>query len=196
MYSFTASTTSVSLKGLQTIIFGNFAGYFLLFQFFGTAAFPLSWSLLNDQDVRCSSLWVVSWTYISVYALGQRFYFTHLVLLLLKSPVHYLVFLGATCNRSCDCPQITLYTYKITFCSSKRSRLLWPTMMDDNAPIEEANSLKPTKMCSLENWLWLLKHAGRPNPEKNYTFGEGSGTPDSFKSWLTLLCPLLRSVDV
>ena len=29
----------------------------------------------------------------------------------------------------------------------------------------EGNSLKPTKMCSLENGLWLLRYAGRPTPK-------------------------------
>ena len=30
----------------------------------------------------------------------------------------------------------------------------------------EEKSIKPTKMCSLENGLWLLRYAGRPTPKK------------------------------
>ena len=31
--------------------------------------------------------------------------------------------------------------------------------------MREGNLLKPTKMCSLENGLWLLRYAGRPTPK-------------------------------
>ena len=31
--------------------------------------------------------------------------------------------------------------------------------------MREGNSLKPTKMCSLKNGLWLLRYAGRPTPK-------------------------------
>ena len=36
--------------------------------------------------------------------------------------------------------------------------------MDDSAPTHERR--KPTKICSLENGLMLLKYAGRPTPKK------------------------------
>ena len=31
--------------------------------------------------------------------------------------------------------------------------------------MREENMLKPTKMCSIENRLWLLKNAGRTTPK-------------------------------
>ena len=45
----------------------------------------------------------------------------------------------------------------------KKSGPLLSGMMDDSAPTHEivGNSLLPSKICSLENELWLLKHAGR-----------------------------------
>ena len=39
-------------------------------------------------------------------------------------------------------------------------------MMDDSVQVSEENLLKPTKMSSLENRLWLLKYAGRPTQKK------------------------------
>ena len=55
---------------------------------------------------------------------------------------------------------------KIPSHSSKKSKSLWPVMMDDSAPIlERRNSLKPTKMCSIENGGWLLRFAGIPTPK-------------------------------
>ena len=37
--------------------------------------------------------------------------------------------------------------------------------------MREGNSLKPAKLCSLKNRLWLLKYAGRPTPnnEKSWS---------------------------
>ena len=45
---------------------------------------------------------------------------------------------------------------------------MWPVMMDDSAHqhTREGNSLKPTKLYSLKNGLWLLKYARRPTPKK------------------------------
>ena len=38
-------------------------------------------------------------------------------------------------------------------------------MAGDDVCTREGNSLKPTKMCSLENELWLLRYAWRPTPK-------------------------------
>ena len=40
-------------------------------------------------------------------------------------------------RRSHVCAHITLHTRKILSHSSKKSRSLWPVMMDDSAPIEK-----------------------------------------------------------
>ena len=58
----------------------------------------------------------------------------------------------------------TVYVYTLHY-TLKKSRLLWPVMMNDSAPTHERRKLVKTytKMCSLENGLWLLiKSVGRP----------------------------------
>ena len=59
--------------------------------------------------------------------------------------VHYLVLSDGTLNRSfCVYAHITLHTRKILSRSSKKSRPLWPGMMDDSAPIHERRKLVKT----------------------------------------------------
>ena len=45
---------------------------------------------------------------------------------------------------SCVCAQITLHTRKIPSHSSKKSRPLWPVMIDDNTPTHESRKLVKT----------------------------------------------------
>ena len=67
--------------------------------------------------------------------------------------------------------------------SSKKSRPLWPVMMNDSAPIHKRRKLvKPTKMCSLENGLWLLRYAGRPSPKMIKRWSRKTATK---VKWLT-----------
>ena len=48
----------------------------------------------------------------------------------------------------------------------EKSRLLWPVMMNDSAPIHERRKLVKTyKNVLLKNGLWLLRYAGRPTPK-------------------------------
>ena len=61
-----------------------------------------------------------------------------------------------------------MYTLHCTHVKShltltKKSRLLWPVMLDDSAPIDERRKLVKT----YKNGLWLLKYAGRPTPRND-----------------------------
>ena len=88
------------------------------------------------------SLGVVSWTCDPVLALGQRFdshsrRFFYCNPLSKGFAVHYLVFSDWTWKTGGPVSvHISLHILKIPSNSSKKSRPLWPVMMDDSAPIE------------------------------------------------------------
>ena len=50
-------------------------------------------------------------------------------------------------------------------------------MIDDNAPTHKRRKLvKLTKMCFLENRLWLLSYAGRPIPKNDKRWSRKTAT--------------------
>ena len=61
---------------------------------------------------------------------------------------------------------MSVHTHKIPSQSSKKSRPLWPLMMDDNAPTYGIRQLiKTYKNVLPQNRIVVAEYAGRPTPK-------------------------------